>query len=70
MGEMMSRSPVQMAPDTSSAGQLPLCIVIFIRSSMLSLTILYLQDAAGEIIKGLASVPAPGKVFNDKIDPV
>jgi len=30
----------------------------------------YLEDAAGEIIKGLASVPAPGKVFSDKIDPV
>ena len=36
MGEMMSRSPVQMAPDTSSSGQLPLYIVMFFRSCVLS----------------------------------
>ena len=28
------------------------------------------KDAAGEIIKGLASIPAPGKVLVERIDPV
>jgi hypothetical protein len=27
-------------------------------------------DAAGEVIKGLASIPAPGKVLAERIDPV
>lgn len=28
------------------------------------------KDAAGEVIKGLASIPAPGKVLVERIDPV
>lgn len=46
MGDMMARTPIQVAPDTSSS------------------------DAAGEIIKGLAHIPAPGAVLGDRIDPV
>lgn len=46
IGEMMGRSPVQVAPDTSSS------------------------DGAGEIIKGLAKIPAPGRIFKSRVDPV
>jgi len=46
IGDMMARSPVQMAPDTASV------------------------DGAGEIIRGLARIPAPGRAFVDKVDPV
>ena len=45
IGEMSSKMPVPMAPDTSP------------------------QDNAREVIKGIASVPAPGKVMVAKIDP-
>lgn len=47
MSEMMSRSPVQMVPNTASF------------------------DAASELIKGIARIPAPdGTFFKDKVDPV
>ena len=63
---MMSRIDVPMAADTSSSGwkletTLPASACSAHRC---------LLDSASEIIKGLASVPAPGKVFIDRVDPV
>merc|ERR1719408_730425 len=46
IGEMMSRTPIQVAPDTSKS------------------------DAASEVIKGLAKIPAPGVIFDSRVDPV
>lgn len=44
-GDMQSKMPIQMAPDTAAT------------------------DAAGEVIKGIEAVPAPGKVLTTRIDP-